>query len=55
MIAHVKTHRHMRFSLDSKQHEEARILRAQADLTNEELWIDMVRVYKSHPSEWSKR
>lgn len=44
--------RHMRFELSEKQHDEAKIMRARTNLSNEELWIDMMRVYKAHPKDW---
>lgn len=44
--------RQMRFELDEKNHHEARLIRAQTNLENEELWNDMMRVYKKHPNEW---
>lgn len=45
--------RQMRFELEAKDHAAARVMRAETDLSIEELWLDMMRVYKKHPDEWS--
>jgi hypothetical protein len=42
----------MRFELAKKHHDAARVLRAQTELSNEDLWIDMMKVYMAHPKEW---
>lgn len=47
------TARQVRFELTDEHHKDARVMRAKTELSMEGLWVDMMRVYKAHPKEWS--
>lgn len=47
--------RDLRISVPASVHADTRMLRAQTEFNNADLYTDMMRVYKKHPNEWATK